>query len=60
MKVSHKEKAVIDGIISWLKQKYEDLDIGVMKPTRGKKHDFLGMLIDYETKGAVKINNNNN
>ena len=37
LKVSHKEKEVIDGIIVWLKDKYEDKDIGIMKPTRGKK-----------------------
>ena len=55
LKVSHKEKEVIDGIMVWLKDKYEDKEIGIMKPTRGKKHEFLGMLLDYGIKGEVKI-----
>ena len=26
-----------------------------VEPTRGKKHDYLGMLVDFTEKGKVKI-----
>ena len=55
LKVSHVQKEVINGIIEWLKDKYEDKDIGLMKLTCGKRHNFLGMLLDYGVKGEVKV-----
>ena len=30
-------------------------NIKAVEPTRGKKHDYLGMLVDFTEKGKVKI-----
>ena len=35
--------------------KYEDVEIGKIKPSRGKVHDYLGMTLDFATEGVVKI-----
>ena len=54
LKISHKQKEVVDDLISWLRHKYED-DNGKVKESRGKVHDYLGMDLDFSEKGAVKI-----
>ena len=43
LKISHVDRKVNDRIIDWLKEKYEDKEIGVMSPKWGKIHEFLGM-----------------
>ena len=53
LKVSHVKTEVIDDFIQWVRDKYEDFT--KVKPSRGKKHDYLAMLLDYSTPGVVKI-----
>ena len=52
---SHVDPKVNDHFIEWVKTKYEDKDIGEVKVTRGKEHDYLAMDFDYNTEGVVKI-----
>ena len=54
-KVSHAEEKELDKFIEWIKENYEDPDIGMVKVTRGKIHNFLGMTLDYSSDGEVKI-----
>ena len=37
----------------WLEKMYGKYK--AVEPTRGKKHDYLGMLVDFMEKGKVKI-----
>ena len=55
LKLSHVDLKVIDQMIEWLKKKYEDKEIGVIKPSRGKVHDYLAMILDFSVPGEVKI-----
>ena len=53
VKSSHVDPKVNDGFIEWLNQEY-----GQIKPvtaSRGKRHDYLGMILDYTEPGKVKI-----
>ena len=52
LKSSHKLKEVNDEFLKWLNEKYGD--IVEVKATRGKKHDYLAMIIKYED-GKVMI-----
>ena len=52
-KSSHRLKKVNDEFERWLNHKYGDY--GKVKAVRGKKHDFLGMILDFSEKGKVKI-----
>lgn len=53
LKVSHVDKTVVDEFIEWIQEKYGD--VTKVKPSRGKKHDYLGMKFDYSESGAIKI-----
>ena len=55
LKCSHVETSVVDDFIEWARSVYEDASITVLKPSRGKVHDYLGMTIDYSEDGKVKI-----
>ena len=55
LKISHVQKEVVDDMIHWLKTKYEDNEIGKVKESRGKTHDYLGMDLDFGTVGEVKV-----
>ena len=55
LKFSHKDTAETDNLIKWLQQKFEDDNIGKVKISRGKVHDYLGMKLDFSTPGEVKI-----
>jgi hypothetical protein len=55
LKVSHKKEKAIDQFLKWLESKYGNEEINKMKAKRGKKHDYLGMILDYTEKGKVKI-----
>ena len=55
LKISHEDHKEIDKFVKWLQDMYED-DVGKVKVTRGKIHDFLGMTLDFTTPGKVKIN----
>ena len=51
LKISHKKKEVVDSLIEWLRTMYEDKEIGEIKPSRGTKHDYLGMELDFGNLG---------
>ena len=53
LKISHESAKVVDEFIEWAREKYED--VTPIKPSRGKKHDYLAMMLDYSTPGVVKI-----
>ena len=55
LKVSHVDPKVNDQFIKWVEKEYGDPEIGEVKAIRGKKHDYLGMILDYSSKGEVKI-----
>jgi len=55
LKVSRKDKTAVDTFIQWCERTYGSKDIGHVKASRGKKHDYLGMNLDYTEEGAVKI-----
>jgi hypothetical protein len=57
-KFSHKRPKTMDKMIHWLRQEYESVftdSSGKMTVSRGKVHTYLGMTIDYTTRGEVKI-----
>ena len=55
LKISHVDSREVTKIINWFKSKYEDKNIGEMKASRGKVHDYLGMVLDYSIAGEVKV-----
>ena len=55
MKVSHEDADEVTKIIKWLRTNAKTKEIGVMKATRGKVHKHLGITLDFEKKGSVKI-----
>ena len=57
-KLSHVDSKVLDDTIEWLRRDYESIfedGSGKMKVSRGLKHKFLGMDLDYSTRGQCKI-----
>jgi hypothetical protein len=57
-KLSHRMRKVMDKMIEWLRQEYESIfedGSGKMMVSRGKVHKYLGMTLDYTTRGQVKI-----
>ena len=54
MNISHKISQAVSVIIKYIKEKYQD-EIGKMKVSRGKIHDYLVMTLDYITPGEVNI-----
>ena len=58
LKVSHIDGGVVTRMSVWLKNTYESLfkdGYGAMKLNRGMIHEYLGMTLDYSTRGEVKI-----
>ena len=55
VKSSHVEKIVNDNFCDWLKNKCGSDGIGEVKTTRGKKHEYLGMILDYSTKCVLIV-----
>jgi hypothetical protein len=53
LKSSHVDSKVNDKFIDWLQEKYGEYADVVAH--RGKKLDYLGMVLDYSNKGKVKI-----
>ena len=53
VKASHVMKKVIDGLIEWIEMKYGGHT--KVSQSRGKRHDYLAMILDYSTPGVVKI-----
>lgn len=57
-KVSHELVQVVDDAIKWLRRDYESIfedGSGAMVVHRGKVHKYLGMTIDFNTKGIVEV-----
>ena len=54
LKTSHVNKRVNDEFLEWLKIKHENSEIGNVKATQGKMHDFFGMKLDCTEDGIVK------
>eukprot|EP00957_Ditylum_brightwellii_P185969 14158582-Ditylum_brightwellii.AAC.2 len=50
LKLLHHEKKEVEKVVSWLEQKYRKL-----QATRGERHDYLGMYLDFSLKGRVII-----
>ena len=55
LKVSHEDPKVIDDFIQFIDWKYGDPEIGEVKASRGKVHEYLGMTLDYSTPGKVQV-----
>ena len=57
-KLSHVDSKVLDDTIDWLRQDYESIfedGSGKMKVSRGRKHKYLGMDLDFTERGQCKI-----
>jgi hypothetical protein len=52
--IGHEDPAVVSHFLTWLAKRYdtEDKKLNVV---RGPKHDYLGMNLDFSTKGTVNI-----
>ena len=53
LKISHQDTAVVDKVIASLRAKYGK--IGKMTVRRGKKHDYLGMTLDFSNEGKIFV-----
>ena len=54
LKISHKRKQVMEDFVKWLDMTYSDKN-GKVTVTRGTKHVYLGMTLDYSTLGVLKV-----
>ena len=54
LKVSHVNPKVVDKFIEWIEYKYGDPKIGNVKAVRGKRHDYLAMILDYSEEGEAQ------
>jgi hypothetical protein len=54
LKSSHINPKVNDDFLIWLEEMYGD-GIGKVKAIRGKRHVYLGMNLDYSTRGQLKV-----
>jgi hypothetical protein len=54
LKSSHVDSKVNDDFLLWLNEKYGDAEAPV-KVVRGKKHDYLGMILDFEEPGVLRV-----
>jgi hypothetical protein len=55
LKSSHLDPKVNDRFLEWLEEKYGDEKIGKVQVTRGAKHIYLAMRLDYSEKGVLKV-----
>ena len=54
LKCSHKDSPAVDKFIKWLREMHED-NVGEVKVSRGKRHDFLCVDLDFSSEGDFKI-----
>ena len=52
LKVSNSDKDIVDALIQWTKDTYED--VTKLNPSRGKIHDHISMTLYYTPSGEVK------
>jgi hypothetical protein len=55
VKSSHVDPAVNDKFLEWLQMMYASDDIGEVKAVRGKRHDYLAMVLDFTIPGVLQI-----
>jgi hypothetical protein len=55
VKSSHLDPKINDEFQAWLGGMYGDPNIGQVKTVRGKRHEYLGMCLDYTKPGKVMI-----
>ena len=58
MKVSHVNPEKVTEMIDWVQECFSGDNIGKLKITRGKLHEFLGMTFNFKIKGEGKITMN--
>jgi Reverse transcriptase (RNA-dependent DNA polymerase) len=59
LKSSHVNRRVNDEFRKWLDMKYGDDKIGRVRAVRGKRHNYLGMVLDYSTPKKLKLSMKN-
>ena len=55
VKASHVDPEVNSRFAKWAEDTYGSDELGHVKVTRGKKHDYLGMILDYNLDGKLKV-----
>ena len=53
VKSSHMDHKVNNSFIKWLNKEYRQ--IKPITASRGKRHDYLGMMLNYQEPGRVKV-----
>jgi hypothetical protein len=55
LKSSHVDSKVNDDFLQWMEKKYGGDKNNPVKATRGTRHDYLGMILDYSIPGVVQV-----
>jgi hypothetical protein len=55
LKSSHVDSKVNDQFLEWLEKTYASDDIGHVKAVRGKRHDYLAMILDFSIPGILQV-----
>ena len=55
IKASHLDPKVNDEFAAWAEQTYGSDELGHVKVHRGKRHDYLGMILDYSLAGKLQV-----
>jgi hypothetical protein len=55
LKSTHEDPKVNDNFHIWCEKIYGSDKVGHVKVVRGKVHDYLAMILDYSTPGALKL-----
>eukprot|EP00978_Attheya_sp_CCMP212_P024375 scaffold76452_cov30-Attheya_sp.AAC.1 len=55
IKSSHVNSKVNNKFLVWLEKTYGEGGIGSVKTTRGKRHDYLAMVLDFSQKGKLVL-----
>jgi hypothetical protein len=55
LKSSHVDSAVNNEFLEWLQKKYTNDNIGKVKATKGVKHNYLAMVLDYSKQRVLKV-----
>ena len=59
LKSSHVDPKINDEFLDWLKRKYASDDIGEVKVTRGHRHNYLAMVLDFSRPGVLQLDTTN-
>ena len=55
VKASHEDFKVNDAFHKWCEDKYGSEELGHVTAVRGKRHDYLGVNLDFSEKGKLKV-----